>query len=169
MFEHISPERKTGHHSETTGINLLGLETIYIVQVMIKNSGNLHMVPTASRMNLLAPPKIGKIDQCSFHIVCMLEYQTTFEEYAICYLLYAVLFLFVCLCFFAKPFLLCFSLCSSIIFLFNPYFSVFHVFSLSELSYISNIYIICLETNSKTSRFIQALGISFINTYFLSS
>ena len=54
---------------------------------------------------LLAPPKIGKIDQRSFHIVC-------------------------------------------------------------ELSYISNVYIICLETNSKTSRFIYALGtFSFINTY----
>ena len=98
---------------------------------------------------------------------------TTFEEYAICYLLYALfvcLALFVCgFFFFAKPFLLCFSLCSSIIFLFNPYFSVFHVFSVSELSYISNRYIICLETNSKTSRFIYALGISFINAYFLSS
>ena len=98
---------------------------------------------------------------------------TTFEEYAICYLLYALfvcLALFVCgFFFFAKPFLLCFSLCSSIIFLFHPYFSVFHVFSVSELSYISNRYIICLETNSKTSRFIYALGISFINAYFLSS
>lgn len=64
MFEHISPERKPGHHSETTGIILLGLQTFYILQVMIKNSGNLRM----------APPKVGKVDQCSFHIVCMLEY-----------------------------------------------------------------------------------------------
>ena len=99
MFEHISSERKTGHHSETTGIILLGLETIYILQVMIKNSGNLHMVPTASGMNLLAPPKIGKIDQYSFHIVCMLEYNY-FRR--VCYMLSALsmmlrFFLFVCL------------------------------------------------------------------------
>ena len=99
MFEHISPERKTGHHSETTGILLLGLETIYIVQVMIKNSGNLHMVPTASGMNLLAAPKIGKIDQYNFHIVCMLEYNY-FRR--VCYMLSALsmmlrFFLFVCL------------------------------------------------------------------------
>ena len=99
MFEHISPERKTGHHIETTGIILLGLETIYIVQVMIKNSGNLHMVPTASGMNLLAAPKIGKIDQYSFHIVCMLEYDY-FRR--VCYMLSALsmmlrFFLFVCL------------------------------------------------------------------------
>ena len=118
MFEHISSERKTGHHSETTGIILLGLETIYILQVMIKNSGNLHMVPIASGMNLLAPPKIGKIDQYSFHIVCMLEYNY-FRR--VCYMLSALsmmlrFFLFVCLVFFfAKPFSLYFSLCSSII------------------------------------------------------
>ena len=84
-------------------------------------------------------------------------------------MLSASLFWALFVCFLAKPFLLRFSLCSSIIFLFIPYFSVFHVFSVCELSYISNIYIICLETNSKTSRFIEALGISFINTYFLSS
>ena len=100
MFEHISPERKTGHHSETTVITLHGLETIYNAQVMIKNSGNLHMVPTASGMNLLAPPKIGKIDQYSFHIVCMLEYNY-FRR--VCYMLSALsmmlrfFFLFVCL------------------------------------------------------------------------
>ena len=116
MFEHISPERKTGHHSETTVITLHGLETIYNAQVVIKNSGNLHMVPTASGMNLLAAPKIGKIDQYSFHIVCMLEYNY-FRR--VCYMLSALsmmllFFLFVCL-FFAKPFSLYFSLCSSII------------------------------------------------------
>ena len=99
MFEHISPERKTEHHSETTVITLHGLETIYNAQVMIKNSGNLHMVPTASGMNLLAPPKIGKIDQYSFHIVCMLEYNY-FRR--VCYMLSALsmmlrFFLFVCL------------------------------------------------------------------------
>ena len=100
MFEHISPERKTGHHSETTVITLHGLETIYNAQVMIKNSGNLHMVPTASGMNLLTPPKIGKIDQYSFHIVCMLEYNY-FRR--VCYMLSALsmmlrfFFLFVCL------------------------------------------------------------------------
>ena len=99
MFEHISPERKTGHHIETTVITLHGLETIYNAQVMIKNSGNLHMVPTASGMNLLAPPKIGKIDQYSFHIVCMLEYNY-FRR--VCYMLSALsmmlrFFLFVCL------------------------------------------------------------------------
>ena len=119
MFEHISPERKTGHHSETTVITLHGLETIYNAQVMIKNSGNLHMVPTASGMNLLAPPKIGKIDQYSFHIVCMLEYNY-FRR--VCYMLSALISmmlrffvcLFVCLVF-AKPFSLYFSLCSFII------------------------------------------------------
>ena len=99
MFEHISPERKTGHHSETTVITLHGLETIYNAQVMIKNSGNLHMVPTASGMNLLAPPKIGKIDQYNFHIVCMLEYNY-FRR--VCYMLSALsmmlrFFFFVCL------------------------------------------------------------------------
>ena len=162
MFEHISPERKTGHHSETTVITLHGLETIYNAQVVIKNSGNLHMVPTASGMNLLAPPKIGKIDQYSFHIVCMLEYDY-FRR--VCYMLSALsmmlcFFLLVCLfvCFFllshsryalAYAHLLYYLLC-----LFNPCFSVFHVFSVCELSYISNIYIICLENNSKISRFI---------------
>ena len=161
MFEHISPERKTGHHSETTVITLHGLETIYNAQVMIKNSGNLHMVPTASGMNLLAPPKIGKIDQYSFHIVCMLEYNY-FRR--VCYMLSALsmmlrFFLFVCLFVWfllshsrytlAYVHLLYYLLC-----LFNPYFSVFHVFSVCELSYISNIYIICVENNSKISRFI---------------
>jgi len=60
MFEHISPERKTEHavhHSETTGRILLGLETIYIVQVMIKNSGNLQMAPTASGINFTSSAK----------------------------------------------------------------------------------------------------------------
>ena len=50
MFEHISPERKTEHHSETTGIILHGLETIYIEQVMIKNSANRSCVPERKRL-----------------------------------------------------------------------------------------------------------------------
>ena len=66
--------------------------------------------------------------------------------------------LFVCYLFFAKPFLLCFSLSSSVIFLFISYFSSLNVFSFCELTYISNVYITCVETNSKTSRFIWALG-----------
>ena len=74
MFEHISPERKTGHYSETTEIILLGLETIYIVQVLIKKFWEFAYGAKSVGMNLLAPPKIGKIDQYSFHIVCMLEY-----------------------------------------------------------------------------------------------
>ena len=135
MFEHISPERKTGHHSETTVITLHGLETIYNAQVVIKNSGNLHMVPTASGMNLLAPPKIGKIDQYSFHIVCMLEYNY-FRR--VCYMLSALsmmlrfFFLFVCLFGFllshsrytsAYVHLLYYLLC-----LFNPIFLSFMYF-----------------------------------------
>ena len=98
MFEHISPERKTGHYSETTEIILLGLETIYIVQVMIKKFWEFAYGAKSVGMNLLAPPKIGKIDQCSFHIVCMLEYDYFEGEYAICSLLrYSGLFLFVSL------------------------------------------------------------------------
>ena len=128
---------------------------------MIKNSGNLHMVPTASGMNLLTPPKIGKIGQYSFHIVCKLEYDY-FRR--VCYMLSALsmmlCFLFVCL--FVWFFLLSHSryalayahLLYYLLCLFNPYFYVFHVFSVCELSYISNIYIICRENNSKISRFI---------------
>ena len=111
MFEHISPERKTGHHSETTGIILLGVETIYILQVMIQKFWEFAYGAKSVGMNLLAPPKIGKIDQCSFHIEGMLPLSTPatqakgmlqydyFEgEYAICSLVrYSGLFLFVLL------------------------------------------------------------------------
>ena len=58
MFEHINPERKTEHHSETTGIILHGLETIYVAQVMIKI---LLTVLASQRESVLSAEQVSSV------------------------------------------------------------------------------------------------------------